>query len=537
MKRARPVLTTSATAGTGKLSVEDAIEIIRAAGVFDEVFYRERYAAADPLLNFVDPVSHYLLVGFERGFMPSSAFNVDAPGRHAKRSGRGAMNPLLRLALERSRAAPPGARSEREPAAPPVRRAMEPDFSRLLQARAGGAQPVLDVIMPVYAGYLETLHAIHAVLSSRNITPHELIVINDHSPDGRLVDKLQSLAGAGLISLTSNKRNLGFVRSVNKALALNPRRDAILLNSDTLVFGNWIDRLMAHVDCRVATVTPFSNNASLCSYPRNFESNALPSGFSARALDRSAARLNHGCSAEVPTGVGFCMYVSRAAWRKIGGFDARVFGKGYGEENDFCLRALDAGFRNLQALDVFVFHKGAVSFGESAGRAQQLNYERLLARHPGYRARLRAFAVADPARLARQRLDIARLLGKGGKDIVLYVMGTSGALAGAIVRRHERRLQHAVPVLVRPDPGGRSVSLEAARGDVDTPNLRGIALEGENALLGGLLRQAAGLSVEVHGLDGYAEGFLPQLKAMCRSLGVRCRILARSLAIASSRAG
>jgi hypothetical protein len=231
------------------------------------------------------------------------------------------------------------------------------------------------------------------------------------------------------------------------------------------------------------------------------------------------------------------MYVSRAAWRKIGGFDARVFGKGYGEENDFCLRALDAGFRNLQALDVFVFHKGAVSFGESAGRAQQLNYERLLARHPGYRARLRAFAVADPARLARQRLDIARLLGKGGKDIVLYVMGTSGALAGAIVRRHERRLQHAVPVLVRPDPGGRSVSLEAARGDVDTPNLRGIALEGENALLGGLLRQAAGLSVEVHGLDGYAEGFLPQLKAMCRSLGVRCRILARSLAIASSRAG
>lgn len=528
MKRARPVLTAAATAGCGALSVEDAVEIIRAAGVFDDDFYRERYAVADPLLNFVDPVSHYLLIGFERGFMPSSSFKVVGPEGGGTRRDKSTINPLLRLALERTGNAPPGARTNSEPAVPTaVRRAIEPDFSRLTQSRAGGVQPVLDVIMPVYSGYLETLQAIHAVLSSRNMTPHELIVINDHSPDGRLVDKMQSLAAAGLISLTSNRRNLGFVGSVNKAMALNPRRDAILLNSDTLVFGNWIDRLIAHVDGRVATVTPFSNNAALCSYPRVFEGNALPPDVSARSLDRAAARLNRGWSAEVPTGVGFCMYVSRVAWRKLGGFDAQAFGKGYGEENDFCLRALDAGFSNLQALDVFVFHKGAVSFGESAGRMQKLNYAKLLAKHPGYRARVRAFAVADPARLARQRLDIARLLGRGSKNVVLYIVSVSGTLSEAVVRRHERRRRHAVPVLVRPDPGGRSVSLEAARADVNTPNLRGIALQEDGVLLGGLLKQAASLSVEVHGLEGYSDGFLPQLKKVCKALGIRCRVLAR----------
>ena len=43
-----------------------------------------------------------------------------------------------------------------------------------------------------------------------------------------------------------------------------------------------------------------------------------------------------------------------------GDLDAEAFGKGYGEENDWCLRATKAGFVNLLAEDVFVHHAGQI---------------------------------------------------------------------------------------------------------------------------------------------------------------------------------
>ena len=47
--------------------------------------------------------------------------------------------------------------------------------------------------------------------------------------------------------------------------------------------------------------------------------------------------------------------------------DAEAFGKGYGEENDWCLRASKAGFVNLLAEDVYVYHAGQISFGLDEG--------------------------------------------------------------------------------------------------------------------------------------------------------------------------
>ena len=65
------------------------------------------------------------------------------------------------------------------------------------------------------------------------------------------------------------------------------------------------------------------------------------------------------------------MYIRRAALADIGLFDAEAFGRGYGEENDFCLRASARGWRHLLACDTFVYHEGAVSFGAGASAAAQ----------------------------------------------------------------------------------------------------------------------------------------------------------------------
>jgi hypothetical protein len=112
---------------------------------------------------------------------------------------------------------------------------------------------------------------------------------------------------------------------------------------------------------------------------------------------------------ELPTGVGFCMAIKRACLKQVGPFDVARFGKGYGEENDFCLRASDAGWRNIAATDLFVWHRGGASFGvERAARveAAQATIEAL---HPGYRVKVHDFIRRDPAQQVRKALDIARV--------------------------------------------------------------------------------------------------------------------------------
>ena len=272
----RPLISLVAGITTGGLDAAEAVEAIRTAGVFDERLYLNSYLAADPMLKLVDPISHYLVVGYRMGFRPSGTFDsVAYLAQHPGLASKG-MNPLLHLSL-RLRAEGPssGLTAAQQVPLPGRRRDRIPDFSGLQRPWGKGVRVALDVVMPVHSGFHETLLAVHSVLSSKNKTPFQLVVIDDKSPDAELIRHLQQLARRGLISLLHNSRNLGFAGTVNKALALHPQRDVLLLNSDTMVYGNWVDRLAAHAGEGVATVTPFSNNASLCSYPRIFEANTL----------------------------------------------------------------------------------------------------------------------------------------------------------------------------------------------------------------------------------------------------------------------
>src|SRR5258707_8983466 len=88
-------------------------------------------------------------------------------------------------------------------------------------------------------------------------------------------------------------------------------------------------------------------------------------------LDAAFATANRGLSAEIPTAVGFCMYIRRRCLDRVGAFDEERYGAGYGEEVDFCMRAARAGFRHMVAADVFVRHVGEVSFGPAADSRRQ----------------------------------------------------------------------------------------------------------------------------------------------------------------------
>ncbi|MGD9984408.1 MAG: glycosyltransferase [Porticoccaceae bacterium] len=270
-------------------------------------------------------------------------------------------------------------------------------------------QPV-DIIVPAYRGFQVTRRCIESVLGSRCRTPFELVVVDDASPEPELSAWLDEQAAAGHIGLQRNPENLGFVATVNRAMALHPERDAVLLNSDTEVAGNWLDRLLAcaATDPRIATVTPFSNNGSICSYPNMLESNSLPADWPLAELDALFATVNAGQCLDLPTGVGFCMYVRRACWTDLDGFDLDRFSRGYGEETDFCMRAAKAGWRNVLCADVFVFHEGSVSFGAEREALMAEGAAAMAERHPEYHGLVMDFLRADPAHPWRDNVTRAR---------------------------------------------------------------------------------------------------------------------------------
>ena len=315
---------------------------------------------------------------------------------------------------------------------------------------AAAAAVAVDVIIPVYRGRAESLACIDSVIRTVGDRAR-VVIVDDASDDVQLARELDSLQASGTVTVLRNARNLGFVQSINRALCENERHDVVILNSDTLVFGDWLTRLKraAYSASNVATVTPFTNTGSIASYPGS-DGNAMEPTASA-SLDALAVVANPGARFQIPVGVGFCLYVRRDCIEEIGDFDAAAFAMGYGEETDFCLRAREHGWVHLLAADTFVYHAGGVSFGARRtallGRANRI----LNLRYPGYDRFVAAFLAADPLRPARRRLDEQRLSALDGRFVLIVTLSLPGGIDRFVKLRCETlRAQGLVPLVLRP---------------------------------------------------------------------------------------
>ena len=293
--------------------------------------------------------------------------------------------------------------------------------------RTHGRDAVVDIIIPVYRGLEETRRCIESVLENSQETHFEVVVVDDASPEPELAGYLDSLAASSSITLLRNQSNLGFVQSVNRGMSLHPERDVVLLNSDTLVANDWLDRIRrcAYGTPKAGTVTPFSNNATICSYPVFCAENALPEGVAASELDEMFRRANRGKSIAIPTAVGFCMFIRRDCLDEVGLFDAGNFGKGYGEENDFSMRASRQGWLNLLCADTFVYHAGGVSFMSEKDARVAAALEAMHRLHPGYDDLVRCFIAADPVKELRAAVDVELAAYRAGKRRVWDRMRSS----------------------------------------------------------------------------------------------------------------
>src|SRR5690606_8492978 len=168
-----------------------------------------------------------------------------------------------------------------------------------------------------------------------------VVVIDDASPDPATRRMLDDFAELGAIELVRHEENWGYTRTANHALELGGDDDVVLLNSDTEVGPLWWQRLRwsAYGHERVATVSAASDNAGAMAVPRPGEANEWGPWLSWDEVARWVARHQATWGQEVPTAHGFCMYIRRDAANDVGTFDAEAFPRGYGEENDYSLRA------------------------------------------------------------------------------------------------------------------------------------------------------------------------------------------------------
>lgn len=299
---------------------------------------------------------------------------------------------------------------------------------------------LVDIIIPVYDGLDDTKNCLLSLLESldQNEICCNVIVINDKSPNDELTRWVQDFTACHGFLLIENETNLGFVATVNKGMRVNSQTDLILLNSDTIVVNNWIDRMVdcAYSNPKAGTVTPVSNNATICSFPSFCQENPVPS-VGVSALDQVFSSVNYGCSVAIPTGVGFCMLIKRECLNDAGYFNEKVFGKGYGEENDFCMRAAGKGWENIYCLDTFVAHVGSVSFSSKKQALVENAMVALEELHPGYHQLIESHIQEDPARLFRVRafLDMYR------QSTIPNVLLISHNLGGGVEKHIQELIQ------------------------------------------------------------------------------------------------
>lgn len=194
---------------------------------------------------------------------------------------------------------------------------------------------------------------------------YEIIVVDNHSTD----DTVNWLKRQKDIKTIFNNENKGFPAGCNQGIAISTGSEILLLNNDTIVTTKWLTSLKTalYSDEKVGAVGPVSTNCAnqqaisvdykdICELP---------------AFAQKYNVLNSEKWEEKIKLVGFCMIIKRSVVDLIGFLDER-FTPGNFEDDDYCFRIIQAGYRLLLCNDTFIHHFGSISFNQKSKEYQEL---------------------------------------------------------------------------------------------------------------------------------------------------------------------
>jgi len=260
----------------------------------------------------------------------------------------------------------------------------------------------ISTVVPVYAHWPSLEKNIKSLKKYySNLDWLDVHYVNDCGPEA---DELERRIQSSIHDLTyfhphRIPKHLGFVKTCNRAAfeLIDKKSDILLLNSDTEVTEHSIEAMqeVLYSESRIAAVSPRSNNATVWSIPMDARFAAQPQRSYAH-WEKLKGQLPEKYLA--PTAHGFCMLIKRTVIDKIGLFD-EIYSPGYGEENDFTMRARHSGYTCAMANHAFVFHVESKSFGDAKKKALiEKNLYILTQRYPEYNGLIQEYieSTKDP---------------------------------------------------------------------------------------------------------------------------------------------
>lgn len=244
----------------------------------------------------------------------------------------------------------------------------------------------VTVVIPVYKDW-NTLSKCIESLKKYLGESNQVILVNDMGAEWKKLEKniLKSIYGYSNFMYRKNNSNIGFVKTCNEvALKWDKSdNDILLLNSDTEVTEGFLEEMqrVLYMDEKTGVVCPRSNNATLLSVPINNNGHSVSAKESYCVYQQIKKFLPE--REECWSGVGFAFLIKRQLIFQFGLFD-EVFGKGYNEENDFCMRIKKQGYQVMKANYAYVYHMGGVSFQKERDELKLRNSSILLKKYPFY---------------------------------------------------------------------------------------------------------------------------------------------------------
>lgn len=246
----------------------------------------------------------------------------------------------------------------------------------------------ITIIIPIYSDLPSLLECIKSIKKFVDLEKHTVLLVNDCGPDvERIENEIKKIIkGLSGFNYSRNNENLGFVKSCNHAVfdLDKTNNDVLILNSDTVVTEGFLDEMISvlYSSKKIAAVSPRTNNATIASIPiRLDEDTSYDAAYSKRIFDGVQTLIPK--MTEAPSANGFCMLIRRGVINRYGLFD-EVFGKGYGEENDFCLRVKKYGYKSFFANHAFVYHEKSKSFTAKGRKELIKNNSKILRKRYPY---------------------------------------------------------------------------------------------------------------------------------------------------------
>jgi len=267
----------------------------------------------------------------------------------------------------------------------------EPYASQKAERLLAQADRSIDIVICVHNALEDVRACLTSVEEHRKSDNQRVIIVDDGSEAATAEYLKQFAAQHGWCDLLRNEEPVRYTRAANQGLLASTAELVILLNSDTLVTENWAIKLADAVfSCPAGGIVgPLSNAASHQSIPdqrgthNQTAINQLPEGITKDHMNRLCEEWSKlDLLPSVPLVHGFCFGITRAVIDTIGLLDEETFPRGFGEENDYCFRAIDAGFQLVIATHCYVYHSKSKSYGTDFRKEiAEKSYKSLIEKH------------------------------------------------------------------------------------------------------------------------------------------------------------